>query len=269
MNLMMCMTGEPEQLPFLPEIARLGAGIELGSYGLVGIQSEEQWERRLALHQAICAAFQGPIAIHGPFVGMEYGHVDHLIRDAVNRRLDMTFDAATKLNASRVVLHSGYSPINDLFKLQDAWLKRSVGFWQREIRRWADASIEIVLENDTDKSPDLLVRLVDEVDDPFLGLCLDIRHVHVFSELDAVAWLRRMAHRLVHIHLHDNDRTGDRHWAIGRGTIDFEPFYAALVAHVPHVTVALEVEDDMEVKMDDLRKLAAHFASKRHAPGVS
>ena len=37
MNVMMCMTGEPEELPFLPEIAGLGAGIELGSYGLVGI----------------------------------------------------------------------------------------------------------------------------------------------------------------------------------------------------------------------------------------
>ncbi len=269
MNLMMCMTGEPEQRPFLPEIARLGAGIELGSYGLVGIQSDQQWIARFALHQAICAAFQGTIAIHGPFVGMEYGHIDHLIQAAVQRRLDMTFDVATKLRASRVVLHSGYSPIVDLFQLQDSWLKRSVGFWQREIRRWADEGIEIVLENDTDKSPDVLVQVVDAVDNPFLGLCLDIGHVHVFSELDAVEWLRRMAHRLFHIHLHDNDRSGDRHWAIGRGTINFGPFYAALMAHVPHVTLALEVVDAMEVKMDDLRKLAAHIASQGDAPGGS
>ncbi len=37
MNLMICMRGEPEQLPFLTEIAELGAGIELGSYGMIGI----------------------------------------------------------------------------------------------------------------------------------------------------------------------------------------------------------------------------------------
>ncbi|MDQ5854393.1 MAG: sugar phosphate isomerase/epimerase, partial [Chloroflexota bacterium] len=199
----------------------------------------------------------------------EYGHIDHLIRDAVQRRLDMTFDVASKLRANRVVLHGGYSPIVDLFNLQDSWFKTNVGFWQREIRRWADAGIEIVLENDTDKSPDALVQVVDAVDNPFLGLCLDIGHVHVFSDLEAVGWLRRMAHRLVHIHLHDNDRTSDSHCAIGRGTIDFEPFYAALVAHVPHVTLALEVVNTMEVKMDDLRKLAAHTASKGHAPGSS
>jgi sugar phosphate isomerase/epimerase len=261
MDLMICLRGEPEQLPFLPEIAELGAGIELGSYGMVGIRSERDWEARFALHEAICAHFQGTIAVHGPFIGIEYAHVDCLIREAVNRRLDMTFDVAVKLKASRVVLHSGYTPVIDLFKLEDLWLNGCVAFWQREIRRWADAGIEIVLENDVEKSPDLLVRLVDQVDHPFLGLCMDIGHQHLFSELTALEWVRRMAHRLFHLHLHDNDRTGDKHWPLGRGTIDFEPFYAALLRHVPRATVSLEVAADMGVKMGDLRQLAASFAS--------
>jgi len=260
MNLMICMSGEAEQLPFLPEIAELGAGIELGSYGLVGIQSEQHWQSRFTLHKAIRAQFEGTIAIHGPFLGMEFAHQDHLIRDAVHCRLDMTFDAAVTLKASRIVLHSGYTPEMDLFKLQDDWLKKNVEFWQREIHRWADAGILVVLENDIEKSPDLLVRLVNEVDNPFLGLCMDIGHQHMFSELDALEWVRRMDHRLFHVHLHDNDRTGDNHWPIGRGTIDFEAFYSALLRHVPQATIALEVQDTMEVKMGDLRKLVAHFA---------
>jgi hypothetical protein len=97
MNLMLCMRGEPEQLFFLPEIARLGVGIELGSYGTLGIQSERDWKHRFMLHMAIRNQFQGTIAVHGPFIGMEYAHVDHLIRDAVTHRLDMTFDVAVKL----------------------------------------------------------------------------------------------------------------------------------------------------------------------------
>lgn len=262
MNLMMCMRGEAEQLPFLTEIAELGAGIELGSYGLIGIRSERDWERRFRLHRAIRNQFQGAIAIHGPLVGMEYAHLDHLIRDAVNHRLDMTFDVAMRLRASRVVLHGGYSPLIDLFKLQETWLAGNVEFWQREIRRWANAGIVIVLENDTDKLPDLLVQLVNEVDNPSLGLCMDIGHQHMFSELDPLEWVRRMNNRLWHIHLHDNDRTGDNHWSIGRGTIDFEPFYAALLEHVPQATLSLEVEDSMEVKMGDLRRLATYFAPK-------
>jgi sugar phosphate isomerase/epimerase len=269
MNLMICMSGEAEQLPFLPEIAELGVGIELGSYGLVGIQSEQNWESRFRLHRAIRAQFEGTIAIHGPFLGMEYAHPDHLIRDVVHRRLDMTFDAAVTLKASRIVLHSGYTSEMDLFKLQDHWLKKNVEFWQCEIRRWADAGILIVVENDTEKSPDLLVRLVDEVDSPFLGLCMDIGHQHMFSELDALEWVRRMDDRLFHFHLHDNDRTGDNHWPIGRGTIDFEPFYAAIMRHVPQATLSLEVQDKMEVKMGDLRKLVAYFASKQHSTAGS
>lgn len=261
MNLMLCLRGEPEQLPYLPAIAALGAGIELGSYGMVGVQSHQQWDARVAMHQAVRAIFPGPVALHGPFIGIEYGHVDHLLRAAVNRRLDLTFAVATRLGAHRVVLHGGYNPVNDLFHLQDSWLRTNVDFWQHEIRRWAAAGIQIVLENDTDRSPDLLVGLVDAVDHPALGLCLDIGHVHVFSDVDAVEWLRRMAHRLRHIHLHDNDGTRDRHWALGRGTIPFAPFYAAVAALVPNVTIALEVEDDMGVKLDNLRTLAATFAT--------
>jgi sugar phosphate isomerase/epimerase len=233
---------------------------------MVGIQSERDWETHFQMHQAIRAQFTGTIAIHGPFLGMEFAHRDHLIREAVNRRLDMTFDVAVNLKASRVVLHSGFTPEADLFNLQEAWLTKNGEFWQREIRRWAGAGIQIVIENDTQKLPDLLVRLVSIVNNPFLGLCMDIGHQHTFSELDAPEWVRRMGERLWHIHLHDNDRTGDKHWPIGRGTIEFEPFYAEIMAHVPQATLSLEVEDDMDVKMGDLRKLAAHFAGTGSHP---
>jgi sugar phosphate isomerase/epimerase len=269
MNLMLCMSGQPDQLRFLPEIAELGAGIELESYGMVGIQSERHWETRFTLHKAVCAQFQGTIAVHGPFIGMEYTHTDHLIRDVVARRMDMIFDVAMELKARRVVLHSGYAAAIDLFGLHAEWLERSIKFWQHEIRRWADARTVIVLENDVQKSPDLLIRLVDEVNNPFLGLCMDIGHQHLFSELDAVGWVRRMGFRLFHVHLHDNDRSGDHHWSIGRGTIEFGPFYAAIARYAPGATVSLEVEETMDVKMSDLRKLAGYFGSKGHSIGAS
>ena len=51
MHLMICMRGEPEQLSFLPEIAELGAGIERGSYGLIGVRSEQDRQASLARNQ--------------------------------------------------------------------------------------------------------------------------------------------------------------------------------------------------------------------------
>ncbi len=260
MDLMICLNGEPEQLPYLPEIAALGAGIELGSYGMAGIRSEQAWAARVAMHQALRRRFAGPLAVHGPFIGMEFAHVDHLLQAAVQRRLDMTLAVAMQLRAGRVVLHSGCSPVYDLFGLQDSWLARNVEFWQREIRRWAAVGVAVVLENDTERSPDLLVGLVDGVGSPWLGLCLDVGHQHLFSALDAPAWVWRMGHRLQHVHVHDNDRARDRHWPLGRGTIDFEPIFATLAAQAPQATLSLEVEDTIEAKMAGLRSLAARFA---------
>jgi sugar phosphate isomerase/epimerase len=257
---MICLRGKPEELSYLSEIAKLGAGIEFGSYGIIGIQSEEDWDACYTKHKAIRAQFRGPLAIHGPFIGMEYAHMDHLIRDVVNHRLDMTFNVAVDLNVRRVILHNNYTPTLELFKLRDRWYKRCVAFWQQEIHRWADAGIEIVLENVTERTPDILLQLVNEVDSPWLGICLDTGHQHLFSKLDAFEWVQKIGARLFHIHLHDNDRTSDEHWSIGRGTIDFESLYTAIQQHAPQVTISLEVEDTMEVKMADLRKLADRFA---------
>jgi sugar phosphate isomerase/epimerase len=119
MKLMICMTGEPTDLAFLPEIADLGVGIELGSLGLVGIRSERHWAERCALHRSVRERFDGPLALHGPFLGMTYAHVDHLIGEAVNRRLDMTLKVARDLRVERVILHSSYGPETEIFKLQE------------------------------------------------------------------------------------------------------------------------------------------------------
>ena len=259
MNLMLCMHGEAEELPFLPEIAALGAGLELGSYGMMGVRSESNWRTRLSMHEAVRSQFAGPLAVHGPFIGMDFAHIDHLLKEAVQHRMDLTFDAAQRLNALRVVVHGGHKPEVDLFKIHGPWLRECTQFWRQEIRRWADAGIQIVLENDFQDSPDLLVQLVDIVDSPFLGLCLDIGHQHAFSTLDAAEWVRRMDKRLYHVHLHDNDRTGDHHWPLGRGTICFEPLYESIQRHAPGATLSVEVQDTMETKMADLRALAARF----------
>jgi len=69
-----------------------------------------------------------------------------------------------------------------------------------------------------------------------------------------------MGNRLIHIHLHDNDRTHDNHSSIGCGSIVFEPFYNAIAEHNTQVTISLEVEAKTGVKMNDLRKLIAYFA---------
>ncbi|MDQ7794500.1 MAG: sugar phosphate isomerase/epimerase [bacterium] len=259
MRLMICLSGEAEQLGYLPALSVLSAGVELGSYGRVGVLSRRRWEERLVLHKALRSRFDGPIALHGPFIGIQYGHVDHLIQDAVAQRLDMTLAAAVELEAERVVLHSGYTTEIGTFGLEREWLERSTCFWQQEIRRWTDAGIEVVIENDVEATPDLLIQLVTGVSSPYLGLCLDVGHQHLFSELAGPEWIQRMGGWLKHVHLHDNDRTSDSHSPIGQGTVDFGPICSALANEAPNATVSLEVEAPMDMRMSSFRTLAAHF----------
>jgi transposase len=125
------------------------------------------------LESAFRTSQSTPRPIHGracttwPFHWDGISHINHLFLRPFIGRLNMTFDVAAKLKASRVILHSGYKPENELFKLQESWLKGNIAFWKEEIRRWAEAGIGIVLENDTEQAPDLLVQLVNEVDNPF------------------------------------------------------------------------------------------------------
>jgi hypothetical protein len=66
MNLVICTRREPEQLPFLTEIAELGAGIEFGSYAMIGIRSQRDWETRFAMRKAIRSSLSSlPIRVPG------------------------------------------------------------------------------------------------------------------------------------------------------------------------------------------------------------
>ncbi len=256
---MICLQGEAEQHAYLPEISNLGAGIELGSYGLVGIKSWQDWKARFAKHKAIADKFQGKLAIHGPFLGIEYAHIDHLLCAAIQKRMDMTFNTARNLKASRVILHSGYRSENEIFQLDELWVNGNINYWKQEIKRWERAGIEVVLENDVEKDPELLVHLIEMVNSPSLQLCLDVGHLHYLSSIAAPDWVKRMGAYLKHVHIHDNDRKADHHWPIGKGTFDFEAFFSSIETCESNIILSIEIEDTMEVKINDLRKVMNRF----------
>lgn len=91
--------------------------------------------------------------------------------------------------------------------------------------------------------PEMLVEIARGVDDPRLGLCLDVGHANtVVSKTPPADWLAPMLPDLRHVHLHDNHGALDEHLPLGTGTIDFAPILAALAAH-PDITITLENQD--------------------------
>lgn len=252
MKFMICFQALPEQPAFLPKINALGAGLELQGFGLKGVESAYEWDLRAAAHREVLKQYTGPLAMHGPFVGMDFNHYDTLINDAIVRRMDMTFDLAREFKPRTMVLHTGYKYQDKEKELDSWWLGKTTAFWKKEIERWASAGIRVALENCYERRPDLMMELIETVGHPELGVCLDVGHCNVFSPVPIPEWIERVGGRLFHVHLHDNDGSGDQHLPVGKGKIEFGPVFEALKAVPSEVNLSIEVQKPLEVRIRNL-----------------
>lgn len=73
--------------------------------------------------------------------------------------------------------------------------------------------------------PQNLVELVEELDDPMVGLCLDYGHAHLMGDLGEA--IEAVGGHLFTTHVHDNDGTRDDHLVPFSGDIDWD---AAMIA---------------------------------------
>jgi len=241
MDFFVCAYGEPGEERFLPYVKDCINGVEIQNYDRRGVISETGWQQVLAEHRRLVPLLPGRLAVHGPFAGLDYSYKDHLLRDAVQKRLDMTFDMVRTLKPDTLVLHSGCAEQMVRFGLTDTWLEQTAAFWKREIIRYEQAGVRVVLENVVEHSPEFLIRLVDTVGSAYLGLCFDIGHATLCSTLAPARWVEMMGARLKHVHLHDNNGATDEHLPIGKGIIDFDAFFEALGKWSPDATVSLEI----------------------------
>lgn len=77
-----------------------------------------------------------------------------------------------------------------------------------------------------DSSTELL-EIVEQIDSPALGVCFDTGHAHVNKE-DVLEAFERLAERIIHFHLQDNDSNGDQHLQPPYGTIPWEELMVRL-----------------------------------------
>jgi len=74
---------------------------------------------------------------------------------------------------------------------------------------------------------DELLGLLEAVDSPVMGICLDTSHAHV-QGYDQPLLIRTLGELLIALHVSDNDGAADRHWIPLQGSIDWPPIVAAL-----------------------------------------
>jgi sugar phosphate isomerase/epimerase len=259
MEFNLCIEGNKDEIKIFPRLMEMNVGIELQSYGLNGVSSKNKWYSRMKTHAIILKEFNGRVIIHGPFLGIRYTYNDYLLRKAVFKRMQMTYKLVKELNPDIIVLHSGFSEEMRSFNLEDLWLNETANFWKKEIYKYEKVNTRIVIENIVEDEPSLLMELHDIVGSKFFGLCLDVGHTNIFSNLPIKEWISKMGKRLHYVHLHDNSGKEDEHLPVGRGNINFDDIFNKLKEVIPDVQVSLEVDDNIENNIENLEMVIKKY----------
>ena len=113
--------------------------------------------------------------LHAPFAELAPCAIDPLVREAALRRFRQTIRTARMLGVKRIVVHGGYIP---LVYFPEWYVEQSAVFWKELL---ADVPPDMVLavENVMEPGPDMLVQIAEQVNDPRLGLCLDVGHANL------------------------------------------------------------------------------------------
>jgi len=177
---------------------------------------------------------------HAPFAELTPCAIDPLVRQVAEKRLLQAAETASSLGVTRMVCHGGFIPH---VYFPEWYVEQSAVFWKELL---ADVPPDTVLavENVMEPGPEMLVQIAGQVNDPRLGLCLDVGHANAStSKTPPLAWIAPMAPWLRHIHLHNNLGDWDLHDPLGQGTIPMEQVLDTLLDQCPAATFTIENQD--------------------------
>ena len=178
--------------------------------------------------------------LHAPFAELIPCAIDPLVRQTAQHRFRQALAAAQALGIHRVVLHGGFIPH---VYFPEWYVEQSVLFW-RDFLQEVPPDFVLALENVMEPSPDTLVSIAAGVDDPRLGLCLDVGHANTcVSRTPPPDWIAPMAPYLRHVHLHNNAGHDDLHDPLGQGTLAMEQVLDTILELCPAATFTLENQD--------------------------
>lgn len=196
------------------------------------------------------------ISLHAPFMDLNPGAVDPMVRSVTQLRFSRIMSAAAVLKPRVVVFHAGY----DRWRYngrKDIWLENSIDTWNKVMEIASKIGVRVAVENVFDEDPEALCRLIERIAHPDFGFCFDTGHFNLFTRVTMEQWFESLGKYIFEVHLHDNDGSADSHWALGKGTIDFEKFFGLLRGHGarPVYTIEAHEQGDIDVSLEAVRGL--------------
>ncbi len=141
--------------------------------------------------------------------------------ELVKNRIDM----AAALGSDVIVMHIPAN-LDEPIEKDTGWLQLCQSL--DALEPYAKSKgVRIAIENTTFDSLRGIHRLFALYDSAYLGLCFDCGHSNLMD--DGLDQLDQLKHRLLAVHLHDNDGSGDQHNIPFTGSVDW-PRLARLLA---------------------------------------
>ena len=180
--------------------------------------------------------------IHAPFMDLNPGSLEPLLRDATRHRFRQVLDVAAILKPRVVVFHPGY----DRWRYggsQAAWLKHSIDSWRPVLARAEEIGFILAVENIFEEEPSTLKILLEALDSPSFRHCFDVGHWNLFHKVGMEEWFAELGHYIAEVHVHDNFGTKDDHAPIGEGNIDFDLYFRLMKEYAPDAVYTIEAHD--------------------------
>lgn len=156
-------------------------------------------------------------ALHGNFMDNNPASSDPDMTALSIRKLEESCNLAQTLGVKNVVFHSGAFPYLR-GRYLDKWSYDCAKVYDRLAREY---DLNLLIENSQDVDPQPLVELMAKVEDPRIGVCLDIGHAN-YSREALENWFNKLAYHIRYIHLSDNMGMFDDHIPLGTGTVDWK-----------------------------------------------
>lgn len=193
------------------------------------------------LHAAAAALQASDVdcTIHAPFMDLNPGSTERLLREATALRFQQIMEVAEILRPRVMVFHPGY----DRWRYgenQLAWLTNSLESWKPVLARAEEIDCTIAVENIFEEEPSTLKALLEAVGSNRFRHCFDVGHWHMFNRMGMEEWFEEMGQYVAEVHLHDNGGDRDAHLPPGDGAIDFDLLFSLLERHAPNAVWTLE-----------------------------
>jgi sugar phosphate isomerase/epimerase len=187
------------------------------------------------------AGFNLSCTIHAPFMDLNPGSDEVLIREATRRRFRQVCTAALILKPKSMVFHPGYDRWRYGEK-QSSWLGHALDTFREVLKATEPVGCTIAIENIFEEEPSTLLALFEAFSHQRVRHCFDVGHWNLFhaTGVGLEEWFAALGAHIGEVHIHDNNGTRDDHAPVGEGNIDFELYFRLLKQHAPDAIWTIE-----------------------------